>query len=127
MRPIPQPFDGASNTFRTLRASSVAENGFCTRDGFERPDGWTREKSLVHHLHHLERAIEDGAPVLGYLHWSLLDNWELGSFHPRFGLFRVDHDDPALTRTATPAVEVLAEIAAARGVTPALRRRFGID
>jgi hypothetical protein len=27
---------------------------------------------------------------LGYLHWSLTDNYEWGSFTPRFGLFRID-------------------------------------
>ena len=30
---------------------------------------------------------DGGARVLGYLHWSLTDNWEWGSYRPRFGLF----------------------------------------
>jgi beta-glucosidase len=36
------------------------------------------------------RAI--GAPVIGYLHWSLLDNFEWADgFEPRFGLVEVDY------------------------------------
>jgi beta-glucosidase/6-phospho-beta-glucosidase/beta-galactosidase len=28
--------------------------------------------------------------LLGYLHWSLTDNYEWGSYTPRFGLYRID-------------------------------------
>ena len=30
-------------------------------------------------------------PIFGYLHWSLFDNYEWGSFTPRFGLFSLDY------------------------------------
>ncbi len=33
-----------------------------------------------------------GIPVAGYWHWSLVDNYEWGSYQPRFGLFGVDRD-----------------------------------
>ena len=35
--------------------------------------------------------MDDGVKVLGYLHWSLLDNWEWGTYVPTFGLASVDH------------------------------------
>ena len=35
-------------------------------------------------------AIDDGVPVAGYWHWSLVDNYEWGSYEPRFGLYGVD-------------------------------------
>jgi beta-glucosidase len=111
---------------RFRRPVLIAENGFCTRDGFPRADGWTRERFLVHHLAHLEHAIDGGAEVLGYMHWSLLDNWEWGSFAPRFGLYRVDYADPALPRHPTESVEIFREIAAAGGVTASLRQRFDV-
>ena len=50
------------------------------------------------HLFHLLAAMKDGVDVLGYLHWSLTDNYEWGRFTPRFGLFRVDYLDDARPR-----------------------------
>jgi hypothetical protein len=35
--------------------------------------------------------VERGQPLIGYLHWSLFDNYEWGSFAPRFGLFSLDY------------------------------------
>ena len=51
-------------------------------------------------------------PVLGYLHWSLIDNfeWSHGT-RGRFGLFTIDFADPALTRRPTSAVAVFQEAA----------------
>ncbi|NJK32432.1 MAG: family 1 glycosylhydrolase, partial [Deltaproteobacteria bacterium] len=47
---------------------------------------------LYDHLSAMLAAIRDGVDVRGYLHWSLLDNFEwLDAFVPRFGLFRVDY------------------------------------
>lgn len=104
----------------------VAENGLCLLRGKPRKDGWTREAYLAHHVFHMQRAMDQGAEVAGYMHWSLLDNYEMGTFEPRFGLYQVDFAQPELPRIATPAVEVYREIATAGQVTPDLVRRFGI-
>ena len=47
---------------------------------------------LTLHLWQLARGIGLGIPVLGYLHWSLLDNfeWADGFTDARFGLIAVD-------------------------------------
>jgi len=37
-------------------------------------------------------AVEAGVPVTGYWHWSLVDNYEWGSYEPRFGIHGVDRD-----------------------------------
>ena len=43
------------------------------------------------HLNNIERAINDGFNVEGYLHWALTDNFEWASgFSKKFGLFSVD-------------------------------------
>jgi beta-glucosidase len=44
------------------------------------------------HLWQVARAISEGTPVLGYLYWSLLDNYEWSDgFEPRFGLVEVNY------------------------------------
>jgi beta-glucosidase len=50
-----------------------------------------RTAYLRSHLRELARAIRDGAPVRGYHHWSLLDNFEWAhGYSQRFGLVYVD-------------------------------------
>jgi beta-glucosidase len=61
-------------------------------------------------LAELKQAMDDGVPVLGYVHWSLLDNYEwVFGYKPRFGLFRVDRT--TFRRTAKPSAAVLGAIA----------------
>ena len=44
------------------------------------------------------RALDDGVDVRGYLHWSLLDNFEWAEgYAPRFGLYAVDYATQART------------------------------
>ena len=59
-------------------------------------------------------SVEDGVPVLGYLHWSLLDNFEwVFGFDVRFGLHEVDR--ATFARTPKPSAAVYAAIARANG------------
>ncbi|HET8690180.1 MAG TPA: family 1 glycosylhydrolase [Candidatus Saccharimonadales bacterium] len=47
---------------------------------------------LAHSLKAIDGAIRSGVRVDGYLHWSLLDNFEWAyGFWPRFGLVEVDY------------------------------------
>src|SRR6185312_7089156 len=72
----------------------VTENGCATRDwvtlGCTVPDP-QRTDFIARHLRFLAQAMAEGTPVLGYLHWSLLDNfeWQAG-YTQRFGLLYVD-------------------------------------
>jgi beta-glucosidase len=55
-----------------------------------RRDRLTRSEFLKAHIAEIRRLIAEDVPMLGYLHWSITDNYEWGSFTPRFGLFTVD-------------------------------------
>jgi beta-glucosidase len=68
----------------------VVENGMATRDGAPRADGWNRPRYIREHLGAVVDAVAAGDPVRGYLHWSLVDNYEWGSYEPRLGLFGMD-------------------------------------
>jgi beta-glucosidase/6-phospho-beta-glucosidase/beta-galactosidase len=69
----------------------IMENGICNRVisgvAYPRLDGFTRTRYLVEHLAALARAVMAGVPVEAYLHWTLYDNWEWGSYEPRFGVY----------------------------------------
>ena len=85
----------------------ISENG--VQDA---TDAGIAPEFMVRHLIWLTRAIRDGANVLGYFYWTLMDNyeWHLGVDF-RMGLFAVDNASPNKTRTARKTVEVYRRIA----------------
>jgi beta-glucosidase len=100
----------------------VAETGMATRNGQPREDGVTREAVLRDSVYWVQRARADGIDVMGYMVWSLTDNFEWGSYTPRFGLYTVNAlTDPALKRIPTAAVPAYREIVRNNGVPPAYR------
>ncbi len=93
----------------------ITENGVADEQDELRPS------FLVSHLEQVHRAIAEGAPVEGYLHWSSLDNFEWAEGrHLRFGLIHVDYD--TLERTVKPSGELYAKICAAGGLPSAIRQ-----
>jgi beta-glucosidase len=68
----------------------ITENGIADRyDRYRAP-------FIVAHIKQVKRAIDNGdVNVIGYLHWSFLDNYEwLEGYRPeaKFGLFTIDFD-----------------------------------
>ncbi len=89
----------------------VTENGFADEKDVFRP------RAIVEFVEAMRRAMDAGTHVLGYLHWSLLDNFEWAEgFHGRFGLYSVDFADAALPRKRTRSAEVFARIARANAL-----------
>ncbi|MFE5857917.1 family 1 glycosylhydrolase [Streptomyces sp. NPDC056500] len=84
----------------------VTENGIATDDDSR------RTAYLAGALGALAAAIDDGLNIGGYLHWSLLDNYEWGSYRPTFGLIAVDKD--TFTRTPKPSAAALGAIGRTR-------------
>ena len=78
----------------------VTENGIATADDSRRVEFIRRALAGV------ENCINDGIPVKGYLHWSLLDNfeWQKG-YSMHFGLVAVDRTTQA--RTAKESLNFL--------------------
>ncbi|WP_378738115.1 family 1 glycosylhydrolase [Nocardia brasiliensis] len=95
----------------------VVENGIPTENGAPRADGYTRSDHLRDTVYWLQRAKADGVNIIGYNYWSITDNYEWGSYNPRFGLYTVDvREDPSLTRRPTDAVATYTAVIAAGGV-----------
>ncbi|GAA0456697.1 beta-glucosidase [Actinoplanes capillaceus] len=83
-----------------------------TEHGMATADDTLRAGFLEPSLAGLHAAVDDGVPVLGYLHWTLLDNfeWIFGYGH-RLGLFEVDRD--TFARTPKISAGVYADLVAA--------------
>jgi beta-glucosidase len=81
----------------------ITENGIATDDEEQ------RARFLHDHLASLAAAMQGGAPVIGYLYWSLIDNYEwTDGYAARFGLAAVDF--ATQERTPRPCATVLAAV-----------------
>jgi beta-glucosidase len=86
-----------------------------TEHGVGIQDDALRAKFIPDALKGLKSAIDEGIPVKGYMHWSLLDNFEwVFGYRPRFGLFAVDRS--TFKRTAKPSAAVYGSIARANSL-----------
>ncbi len=82
----------------------VTENGIATTDDTRRVEYIRRALAGV------RRCLDSGLDVRGYIHWSLLDNFEwLEGYRPRFGLVAVDHT--TFRRSIKPSAVYLGNIA----------------
>jgi len=88
----------------------VSEHGVGTEDDS------IRAGFLEPSLEGLAQAIADGVPVIGYCHWTLMDNFEwIFGYGPKLGLHRVDRE--TFERTAKPSAALYAELVrTARGL-----------
>ena len=73
----------------------VAENGAAFDDEVRREDGSVLDEDRIdylrRHIAAVARARSDGAPVLDYVAWTLLDNFEWGEgYTKKFGLVEIE-------------------------------------
>lgn len=88
----------------TGKAVLVSENGLETNDDAR------RIQYIDGAIASLGRAMSGGVPVLGYFHWSLLDNFEWDSgYDSKFGLVEVDR--ATFERKPKPSARYLGAIA----------------
>lgn len=81
----------------------ITENGIADADDDQRP------AFIKNHLFYIHRALSEGVDVRGYLHWSLLDNFEWADgYSMKFGLVEVDRQ--TFKRTIRPSARAYAEI-----------------
>jgi beta-glucosidase len=127
--PVPLPDDAVRNDmgsdiYPPSLAGAVryayAETGvpiLVTEHGLAHDDDTLRAAFLEPSLRSLLEAVDDGVPVLGYLHWTLLDNFEwVFGYRIRLGLHAVDRT--TFARTAKPSAAVYAAIARPNAVSP---------
>jgi beta-glucosidase len=106
--------DALGHTVRLAAAEAgvpvmVTENGMATDDDSARL-AYTRGA-----LEGLQAAIADGVDVRGYLHWTLLDNFEwMAGYAKTFGLIAVDRT--TFERTVKPTARWLGEVARANAI-----------
>jgi beta-glucosidase len=82
---------------------------FVTEHGLATDDDSRRAAFLEPALAGLREAIGAGVPVLGYLHWTLLDNYEwIFGYGIRLGLVEVDRE--TFARTPKPSAAEYARI-----------------
>ena len=95
----------------------VTENGMCC-DHDEFRIVWITE-----YLCALRECIDMGVDVIGYLHWSLLDNYEWGSYKPKFGLVDIDREN-GFKRTIKPSGYYFKEIIQNNGFQQDILRKY---
>lgn len=82
---------------------------FVTEHGVGTNDDSVRSWFIPAALTELKKVIDRGVPVIGYTHWSLLDNYEWGAGFGDFGLVAVDRT--TFRRTPKSSAAVLGAIA----------------
>ncbi|SEM96950.1 aryl-beta-glucosidase [Sphingomonas gellani] len=81
-----------------------------TENGIDAADDTLRQRFIPSAVASVQAAVRDGVPVLGYIHWSLLDNFEwLSGYGPKFGLVAVDRT--TFARSVKPSATLFGRIA----------------
>jgi beta-glucosidase len=91
-------------------AARVSKPIYITESGIATADDTRRVDYIRHSLEGVLRCLADGIDIRGYIHWSLMDNFEwIYGYRPKFGLIAVDR--ATQERTVKPSAHYLGEIA----------------
>lgn len=107
-----------------LRARRGRRPIFITENGVPDHHDELRPRFLVEHLRAVHQAIQAGAPVAGYLHWTSMDNFEwTDGFAPRFGLIAVDR--ATQTRHPKPSAYLFRDVIQANAIAGRILDQYG--
>ncbi len=99
-----------------MRLSKYGKPIIVTETGIPDNTDAQRPRFLITHTAAVHRAIREGAPVKGFFHWSLLDNFEWAEgYAARFGLYHTNFETQE--RTLKRSGEVYRDICAANAIT----------
>ena len=86
---------------------------YVTENGIAAINDEDRETFFKKYLYALHKAIDHGINVKGYITWSLMDNYEWGSYSKKYGLYHVDfnHDDRTRTLKTDAGTQYFLEVA----------------
>jgi beta-glucosidase len=95
----------------------VTENGISTKDDTQRC------RHLLRHLAEVHRALQEGTDIRGYLHWTLIDNFEWAEGYQQwFGM--VAMEPGTLKRRPRPSAYLFRDIARGNAVTAAQLKEY---
>lgn len=86
---------------------------FITENGVADKSDSLRARFIIDHMKQIRRCLDEKVDVIGYLHWSLMDNYEWHEgYNPegRFGLYFVDRSLTDLPRIMTKGAKALEKI-----------------
>lgn len=117
----------AKGMYRVLKTVYQRTRGnkpiYITENGFNDALDDRRPRAILEHLAMVYRAIREGIPVRGYLHWSLVDNFEWNDgWQAHFGLIELN----VQKRQRTPRVSasMFGEICRANAITETIVSRY---
>jgi beta-glucosidase len=98
----------------------ITENGIPDDDDDQRP------RYLLTHLHQVWHAIQRCYPVMGYYHWTLVDNFEWAEgWTLRFGLIELNRGTQG--RRPRRSAELYADVIRANAISPQHIDRYAPD
>ena len=96
---------------------------FITENGFSDTLDNRRPRAILEHLAMIHRAIQEGIPVHGYLHWTLVDNFEWNEgWGVRFGLIELEPETQR--RVPRRSASMFGEICRANAITESIVERY---
>jgi len=117
----------AQGIYRVLKTVYQRTRGnkpiYITENGFSDTLDDRRPRAILEHLAMIHRAISKGIPVRGYLHWSLVDNFEWNDgWSVRFGLIELDL--ATQQRIPRSSASMFGEICRANAITETIVARY---
>ena len=113
--------------YRVLKMVHAKTRGnkpfYITENGFSDAVDDRRPRAILEHLAMVHRAIHEGIPVRGYLHWTLVDNFEWNNgWSVRFGL--IEMNPKTQERIPRRSASMFGEICRANALTEAIVERY---